>query len=223
MSSTSDIIEDDSVLSRIDQLFFKLETYTALLGGITILLLVFLAVTNVLGRWLFSLPVTGYIDWVEQSMAVFAFFGIAYCQRLGGHIRMDIVVSIIKGRALWISEFISTLLMFIITIVLIYGSYLHFLRAYVNGDSSMDISLPIWPAKLIVPFALSLLAIRLFLQLWAYLRATIENTDSPVGVPLIEDAATQAAKEAATVSNGSAASAESEGFNAKHNPEERNQ
>jgi TRAP-type C4-dicarboxylate transport system permease small subunit len=162
--------------------------------------LVFLAVINVLGRWLFSLPVSGYIDWVEQSMAVFAFFGIAYCQRLGGHIRMDIVVSHIKGRMLWFSEFLSILIMFIITSVLIYGSFLHFLRAYNYGDSSMDISLPIWPAKLVVPFALTVLAIRLLLQLWAYARATRNNTDHPVAVPLIEDAATQAANEAASVS-----------------------
>lgn len=200
MSSTSDILLDDSKASKADQLFFKLETFLALLGGITIFLLVLLAVFNVLGRWFFSLPVTGYIDWVEQSMAVFAFFGIAYCQRLGGHIRMDIVVSVLKGRILWFSEFISTLLMLMISLALVYGSYLHFLRAYNNGDSSMDISLPIWPAKLVVPFALSVLSIRLMLQLWAYLRAIKQNTETPVAVPLIEDAATQAAKEAATVS-----------------------
>ena len=57
-------------------------------------MLVALAIANSLGRWLFNLPVTGYIDWVEQFMAVFAFIGIAYCQRLGGHIRMDILLSL---------------------------------------------------------------------------------------------------------------------------------
>lgn len=200
MSSASDILHDTSLVSRADRLYFKFETFLALLGGITIFLLVLLAVFNILGRWFFSLPVSGYIDWVEQSMAVFAFFGIAYCQRLGGHIRMDIAVSMIKGRLLWISEFISTLLMLIICIALIYGSYLHFLRAFQNGDSSMDISLPIWPAKLVVPFALSVLSLRLILQLWAYMRAIKLNSHTPVAVPLIEDAATQAAKEAATVS-----------------------
>ncbi len=200
MSSSSDILQDNSLLSRIDRLFFEFEKFFALIGGLTILFLVFLAVFNVLGRWAFSMPVSGYIDWVEQSMAVFAFFGIAYCQRLGGHIRMDIVVSRLKGRALWLSEFTSTLIMFIITNILIYGSYLHFLRAFINGDSSMDISLPIWPAKLVVPFALSVLSIRLALQLWAYSRAIINNSNAPVAIPLIEDAATQAAKEAATVS-----------------------
>ncbi|MGB1236730.1 MAG: TRAP transporter small permease subunit [Pseudomonadales bacterium] len=201
MSGSSEILQDDSLLSKADRLFFKIETFTALLGGITILLLVFLAVFNVLGRWFINLPVTGYIDWVEQFMAVFAFFGIAYCQRLGGHIRMDILVSMIKRRTLWFSEFLSTTLMFLITVVLIYGSYQHFLRAYVNGDSSMDVSLPIWPAKLIVPFALTLLAIRLLLQMWGYLRAGIRNTEDAIAVPLIEDAATQAAKEASSVSD----------------------
>jgi len=200
MSGSSEILQDDSALSKLDRLYFKLETFLALLGGITIFFLVFLAVFNVLGRWLFSLPVSGYIDWVEQAMAVFAFFGIAYCQRLGGHIRMDILVSRIKGRMLWLSEFISTLVMLIITLVLVYGSYLHFLRAFTNGDSSMDISLPIWPAKLVIPFALSVLAVRLILQLWGYARAFKENAQDPIAVPLIEDAATQAANEAATVS-----------------------
>ncbi len=200
MAESSAVLSDSSLLSRLDRTFHVVESWLALLSGITIFLLVLLAVVNVLGRWLFSLPVSGYIDWVEQFMAIFAFFGIAYCQRLGGHIRMDIFVSKLQGRKLWLSETVTTLLMLFITVVLIYGSYLHFLRAYTNGDSSIDISLPVWPAKLVVPFALSVLALRLMLQLWGYLRAFKENSDTPVAVPLLEDAATQASHEAETVS-----------------------
>ena len=200
MAGNSSILEDDSRLSFFDRLYFKLESFFTLISGLTILALVFLAVANVLGRWLFNLPVTGYIDWVEQFMAIFAFLGIAYCQRLGGHIRMDIVVSCLKGRALWFSEFVATLLMLLLTLVFVYGSYLHFLRAFSNGDSSIDIGLPIWPAKLLIPFALTLLAIRLLLQLWGYARAFKNNEDYPVAVPMIEDAATQANNEAAQVS-----------------------
>ena len=47
-----------------------------------------------------------------------------------------------------------------LTLVLIYGSYLHFLRAYELGDSSLDIQLPTWPATLAGPFALTVLALR---------------------------------------------------------------
>ena len=44
------------------------------------------------------------------------------------------------------------------------------------------------------------LAVRLGLQLWAYGRAVRTGEDEPVAVPLIEDAASQAAHEAETVS-----------------------
>ncbi|MFQ3230187.1 TRAP transporter small permease subunit [Reinekea sp.] len=202
MSGSATVLEDSSAVSKADQWLFKLESLFTLFGGITILFLVGLAVTNILGRWLFNLPVTGYIDWVEQCMAIFAFVGIAYCQREGGHIRMDILLSAMKGRKLWISEWVSVFFMLLITLVLIYGSYLHFYRAFTNGDSSMDIGLPIWPAKLIVPVALSFLALRLVFQLWAYSIAILHPNKAPVAVPLIEDAATQAAREAQSLDGG---------------------
>jgi TRAP-type C4-dicarboxylate transport system permease small subunit len=158
MSSSSTVREDGSLLSRSDQLFFKLESFFNLIGGMVIFAIVLLAVANILGRKFFDLPVDGYIDWTEQSMAFFAFMGIAYCQRQGGHIRMDIFVGALRGRILWTFEFISTFIMFVMTLLLTYGAFSHFLRAWTNGDSSFDIELPTWPAKLIVPFALSLLS-----------------------------------------------------------------
>ena len=196
MAGSHAVLEDDSLLSRIDRWFFKLESLLTLLGGIVIFLLVLLATTNVLGRWIFSMPVSGYIDWVEQAMAFFAFLGIAYTQREGGHIRMDMLVGHLHGRALWFVELLSTLLMLAITLILVAGSYLHFQRAYQIGDSSLDINLPVWPAKLVVPVALTILALRLMLQIWGYARAIRQGSDRPVAVPLIEDAASVAAAEA---------------------------
>lgn len=199
MSSPTSILEDNSNLSRADRSFFKIESALNLVGGFIIFLLVFLATANVLGRWLFNMPISGYIDWVEQSMAFMAFLGIAYTKREGGHIRMDIVVSHLKGRALWLLELFSSVVMLIVTLVLIYGSYVHFLRAYTLGDSSLDIDLPTWPSKLVVTFALTVLAIRILLQIWGYFRAAVDNTDQPIAVPLIESAADVAAKEAEAV------------------------
>lgn len=199
MSASHTILKDSSLLSRIDQKFFKFESLLNLFGGIVIFLLVFLATANVLGRWLFSLPISGYIDWVEQAMAFFAFLGIAYTQREGGHIRMDMLVGRIHGRLLWFTEMLSALVMLGVTLVLIYGSYLHFFRAYDIGDSSLDINLPTWPAKLVVPLALCFLAVRFLLQIWGYARGVIRGGDDPVAVPLIEDAATIAAAEAESV------------------------
>lgn len=199
MSASASVKEDKSLLSRLDLWLFRLESLLNLLGGIIIFLLVFLATINVIGRWLFTSPVSGYVDWVEQAMAFIAFLGLAYTQRIGGHIRMDILIGQIHGRALWITELITTLLMLIVTLILIYGSYLHFWRAFSIGDSSLDIGLPTWPAKLVVPLALSIFALRLLLQLWGYARASIHNLKEPIAVPLIESAAEVASKEAKSV------------------------
>jgi TRAP-type C4-dicarboxylate transport system permease small subunit len=203
MSGSSTILEDDSLLSRFDRYYFKFESLLNLIGGLVIFIIVLLAVANILGRKLLGIPVSGYIDWTEQSMVFFAFCGIAYCQRLGGHIRMDILVSKLRRRALWSFELVSTLIMLTITVLLIMGSFDHFLRAWTFGDSSLDIDLPIWPAKLVVPVMLTVLAIRFCINIWGYTRAIIEGGDTAIAVPLIEDARTQADNEAKTVSGAS--------------------
>ncbi|MTI99705.1 MAG: TRAP transporter small permease [Marinobacter adhaerens] len=200
MSAAASVLADNSTLSRLDRLFFRLESLLTLAGGFAIFLLVLLATVNILGRWLFSSPISGYVDWVEQAMAFIAFLGIAYTQRMGGHIRMDILVGKFRGRYLWFTELVTTLLMLAVTSVLIYGSYMHFWRAYTIGDSSLDINLPTWPAKLVVPIALTILAMRLLLQLWGYMRALKQGGDKPVAVPLVESAADVAAREASAVS-----------------------
>jgi hypothetical protein len=50
---------------------------------------------------------------------------------------------------------------------------------------------------------LTVLAIRFCLNIWGYVLAIIEGGDSAIAVPLIEDARTQAANEAKTVSGAS--------------------
>ena len=56
------------------------------------------------GRKLINFPVPGYVDIIEFVMTVFAFISIAYTQRLGGHVRMEIILKRLRGRALWIVE-----------------------------------------------------------------------------------------------------------------------
>jgi hypothetical protein len=70
----------------------EIEGTLNLIGGITIIILVLMAVWNVVGRKLSQRARARLCRLDEQFMILFAFFGLAYCQREGGHIRMDIVV-----------------------------------------------------------------------------------------------------------------------------------
>ena len=159
------------------------------------------AVISVTGRNGFNAPIPGYVDWIEQLMPLIAFMGVAYAQRDGTHIRMDILIGQLKGRPLWIAEFITTLAALILMMLLVWGSWSHFDRSFDfsapnwSRDSSIDIGLPIWPAKLLAPVAFSVLVIRFLIQLWAYARAMIYGQSEPVAVPMIKSVAQQAADE----------------------------
>ncbi len=206
MSAYTPVLEDDSLLSKLDRNLYKLESHLALIGGLAAFSLMMLAVVSVTGRNLFNRPLPGYVDWIEQAMPLLAFVGVSYAQRLGGHIRMDILIGRLRGRWLWGAELASTIVMLALMLLLVWGTWAHFQRSFDfaspnwSRDSSLDISLPLWPAKLLVTFSFFVLSLRLMLQIWGYGRAIRTGTSSPIAVPLIESAASAAANEAAAVS-----------------------
>lgn len=202
MAGSSAVLRDSSLLSRLDQRLLGVERFFAMISGVFAFGLMVLAVVSVTGRNGFNEPLPGYVDWIEVFMPLIAIAGISYVQREGGHIRMDIVVGQLKGRALWIAEFITTFGILVLMVALVWGTFAHFDRSFDlsrpmwSRDSTIDIGLPLWPAKLVVPVAFSVMCLRLVLQLWGYARAIVLGLESPVAVPLIMSAAEQAAAEA---------------------------
>jgi TRAP-type C4-dicarboxylate transport system permease small subunit len=185
-------------LGAIDRMVHRVEKLAALLSGLGIFALMLLGVAHVLGRKFFDMPVFGYIDIVEIMMAFLVFLALAYNERLGGHIRMELFVSFLKGRWLAAFELIGVVLGLLLSGVLLLYSWDHAMRAYYLGDSSIDAQLPLWPSKLIVPISLAMLFVRLLVSLWAYLRVLIDPGRGFVGVPEVIDAEEQALREAAS-------------------------
>lgn len=173
------------------------ETLFNLIAALSIFALMFLGIVQVVGRTLFNKPVAGYIDLVELSMATFAFLGIAYCQRFGGHVRMDLFIKMAKGRVHWAMEIFGTLVALFIIGVLIWYGFEHFLRAYQIGDTTIDAELPVWPSKLLVPLAFALLWLRLLLQLAGFIRLLLHPDAVPLAVPKALTAEDLAAQEIA--------------------------
>ena len=168
----------DKWLSKVENLF-------AFLAAICIFGLMLLGIAQVLGRQLFDMPVPGYIDFVELSMVTFAFLAVAYCQRLGGHVRMDLFVRMVHGRTRWLLEFVTTTAPIFLVMVLIYFGWTHFVRAYEFGDSTIDMEIPTWPSKIVVPISFVVLWLRLIVQSVGYARLLVHPDAAPVAVPLI--------------------------------------
>jgi len=187
--------EGGGALGAVDRAFSKVENVLNGIATVFIFMLMIMLVCEVLGRKLLNAPIPGTIDWVEVWMATFAFLGAAYCQRHGGHVRMELVVGNLKGRILWATEAFAVIIAMVYIAIVVNKSFVHFLRALQIGDSTIDIQLVLWPSKLIVPIALSALFIRLAINLWGYLRLFGNPNLEPIAVPLILDPAQQAREE----------------------------
>ncbi len=202
MATSATVLSDSSLLSKLDRALLPLERALALMSGLAAFSLMFLAAYSVAGREFFESPLMGYVDLIEALMPLIAIMGVAYVQREGAHIRMDIIIGAMRGRVLWAFEFLMILLILVLMIALVWGAWSHFDRSFdcarplCSRDSSIDISLPIWPSKLLVPVAFAVLCARLVLQAVAYGRAFVLNLERPVAVPLIQSVAEQAKAEA---------------------------
>ena len=186
------------LLRRVDQVVSHVEDGLNLIAALAIFFLMFVGVVQIVGRTAFDFAIFGYIDWIEQASVLFAFLGIAYAQRLGSHIGMDLTMGW-RPSIRWKIELFGVSMALAIISVLIYASFTNFLRAYSIGDSTMDIRLPTWPAKLMVPLALSVLWLRLSLQIWGYLRMIADPDAEPIAIPWLVTIETQVQDEIAEV------------------------
>lgn len=183
-------------LGALDRAIFAVERLLALISALCIFALMFIAVIQIVGRKVFNAPIFGYIDMVELAMTTFAFLAISYADRLGGHIRMELLIGRLKGRALWIAEAIGVAIGLFVVSVLIYYGFEHAMRAYNSGDSTIDALYPWWPSKMMVPLAFSILWLRMALSLVAYGRLILYPDAVPLAVHIPESVEQMAEREA---------------------------
>lgn len=157
-----------SVLLRIKGGISVVEGVFNDLGGALMILLMLGTVSEIVGRRAFNSPIRGYIEISELIMAGVVFLGLAYTQRMGGHIRVEMLVkkvSKVKERLYHMIESFTLLLSLFIFVIVTISSLQFTLNNIKVGNITSVLYLPTWPAQLIVPIACALLCVRLATQL----------------------------------------------------------
>jgi C4-dicarboxylate transporter, DctQ subunit len=186
----------DTPFAKLDRGYHMIEKTLNYVAAAFLFSLMLLGCAEVLMRKLFNSPIHGQADLVEIMIPTMGFFGLAYCQRLAGHVRMELLIHRLKGRALWIFEFCGNLATLAIVAVMIFGTWQNFLNAWVLGDSSMDAQIPVWPPKLIIVLGFCLLFIRCAISFFGYIRLIRHPDAEPIGVPISPTVADIAESEA---------------------------
>lgn len=185
---------EGGLLATASGLLARLENGLNIFAAVTIFVLMIGTTISIAFR-LAGHPIPGYLDLSEQAIAVFAFAGAAYAQRLGAHIRMELVIGRLGGRFRWLAEAVASFVSLLLVLALIRYSWDFFLNAYQIGDSTVDFQFPTWPAKLLVPIAFTVWAMRLTLEVIGFLRLTLWPQATPVAVFVALTAAEEAERE----------------------------
>ena len=134
---------------------------------------------NGTGGWM-PTPWVGVHGHVKSWCGIFA----VYCYRKAGHIRVDILVGHFKGRRKWIAELMASIAAFALIVLLLPGVLHFFENAYFIGDSTINTQWPTWPSKLVPVIGFSVLALRIALEIWAYIRLVADPLAEPIAVPV---------------------------------------
>ena len=149
----------------LDKVNAYIENVLNVLGVAFLIILMFFTAVEIVGRYLFNQPIPGYVEDTELIMAAIVFLGIGYTQRVGAHIRMDLVINKIRGRFYHITESLTLLLALIAYGIIFIMSFQFTVDAYQLGDVTEYLYTPTWPSKLCVPLGSFFLCTRLILQI----------------------------------------------------------
>src|SRR5690606_25634346 len=116
-------------LLTADRLLGGIERVMLWVAGLVVLALMVMGVAEVILRSFFRMSIHGYIDVVGLLASAIAFLALSYCQQIGGHIRMELVVGSLKGRAHWTAELIGVLVALGVVLLLLSPTFAHALRS----------------------------------------------------------------------------------------------
>jgi len=166
------------LISYIDRWISPVETGLNIVGAVLIGFLMLFTVGEIVGRYLFNSPIKGHVEIVQLTMAGVVFLGIAFTQKVGGHVRMELfIVRVLKGRLRLIVESFTLLLaLFIFAIITVY-SLQDTLYCLSIGDNTPLLYWPTWPSKLCIPVGSFFLCLRLVIQIVQYLSQAVVDVE----------------------------------------------
>jgi TRAP-type C4-dicarboxylate transport system permease small subunit len=169
-------------LGALDRAAHGLERALAFVAGLTIFAVMWLLVAVVVLRATVAQPLRGQIDLVQMFIPVLAFLGLAYCYRLDGHVRMDILLRTMSSRVRAAAEILGALVALAAGMIVVLGAGRDAIRAWRFGDSTMDVQLLTWPARAVVAVGAALFVARVALALWGWARVLRDPAAPAVAV-----------------------------------------
>jgi TRAP-type C4-dicarboxylate transport system permease small subunit len=149
----------------------KITDFLGLLSGILICILTCLLIYDVFMRFVFNNPVDLTLDITELLQAAIAFLAASYVLKIGGHVNMSAVVSVLGPRWERRLKIITSTITALTSAWMSFMSWSLFTKSMAISEKSYGIEIPLAPWKLLVSLGFGVMclqALAMSLNLWLY-------------------------------------------------------
>lgn len=165
-------------ISNLGKFVEKVELWSGLGSTWLVIFIMLLVTSDVTYRAIAGKAILGAYNLTEIIMVAVCFFAVAYTQNRRGHVRMEIVVDKVKGKARLLIEIVSLFICLLISALMFYQSIVEVrvalsIRLFTAGV----IKWPAWPLKIVVVFGIFLLCLRITIQLGQQVRHLFQGGD----------------------------------------------
>ena len=152
-------------MKTISRLFNNVESFFLLFSKIALLVMMVLTSIDALGRYLFNKPIVGAYEFTERYlMIIIVFLSMSYVMKLGGHIRLDLVLDRLSNKMQSILNVIFNLLGATLMFLIGFKGLTNTYSAWINNEVGGGIiAWPFWLSYIWIPIGAFLFVIRLLL------------------------------------------------------------
>jgi TRAP-type C4-dicarboxylate transport system permease small subunit len=144
----------------------RLIRFVALMGGFAVVAVSAITVISVLGRYTFSMPITGDYEIVEYGISIAAFSFLAFTHLSDNHLVAEFFSTRMSERATHTLDRIQNLILFAVLALLIWRVVVGGFDKFETGDESMFLRMKIWWLHVVGTIGLVLFAWVAFLKIF---------------------------------------------------------
>lgn len=139
---------------------------------------------DVTARQLTGSSIPGVVEYSEVLMVGLIFLGLAYAQRTGAHIGVDLITERMPVRVAHLVRSVGLVIAIVVVAVMGWETLEVALRSFESREFRFGlVQVPIWPARLLIPIGLGALLLELAVSLYDEVVALRRSTPITRALP----------------------------------------
>lgn len=140
----------------------RITRFFGILAAVLVAMACAISAGNALSRYAFDSSSNAFLEIQWQLFAATFLLGTAHVLRLNEHVRVDLFYGSLSDRAkLWVDVFGYVVFFFPVCFIMLEMAFPWAWHSYLQGEMSANAGgLPVWPAKLLLPFGFVLLTLQ---------------------------------------------------------------